>query len=52
MKKEGYDIGEVEISVGTTYEAVGEARGAVTPMRPVSSQMEAVRPNSVVQRSA
>ena len=30
MKKEGYDIGEVEISVGTTYEAVGEALGAGT----------------------
>lgn len=25
MLKEGYDIGEVEITVGTTYEAVGEA---------------------------
>ena len=30
MKKEGYDIGEVEISVGTTYEAVGEALSAGT----------------------
>ena len=30
MKKEGYDIGEVEISVGTTYEAVGEALVAGT----------------------
>ena len=24
LAKEGYDVGEVEISVGTTYEAVGE----------------------------
>ena len=30
MLKEGYDIGEVEISVGTTYEAVGEALSAGT----------------------
>lgn len=30
MLKEGYDIGEVEITVGTTYEAVGEALVAGT----------------------
>lgn len=30
MQKEGYDIGEVEITVGTTYEAVGEALVAGT----------------------
>jgi len=30
MLKQGYDIGTVNISVGTTYEAVGEALGAGT----------------------
>ena len=30
MLKQGYDIGEVVINVGTTYEAVGEALGAGT----------------------
>ena len=30
MKNQGYDIGSVEISVGTTYEAAGEALGAGT----------------------
>ena len=30
MLEEGYDIGEVEITVGTTYEAVGEALVADT----------------------
>ena len=30
MLEEGYDIGEVEITVGTTYEAVGEALVAGT----------------------
>jgi len=30
MLKQGYDVGTVNISVGTTYEAVGEALGAGT----------------------
>ena len=30
LAKEGYDVGEVEISVGTTYEAVGEGLEAGT----------------------
>ena len=30
MKNQGYDVGEVEISVGTSYEAVGEALTAGT----------------------
>jgi phosphonate transport system substrate-binding protein len=30
MAKLGYDIGEVEISVGTSYEATGEAMSAGT----------------------
>ncbi|MDO4264998.1 MAG: PhnD/SsuA/transferrin family substrate-binding protein [Eubacteriales bacterium] len=30
MKKQGYDIGEVDITVGTNYEAVGEALTAGT----------------------
>lgn len=31
LAKLGYDVGEVEISVGTSYEAVGEALAAGTP---------------------
>ena len=30
LAKEGYDVGEVEITVGTTYEAVGEGLEAGT----------------------
>ena len=30
LSKEGYDIGEVVITVGTSYEAVGEALSAGT----------------------
>ena len=30
LAKEGYDVGEVDITVGTSYEAVGEALSAGT----------------------
>lgn len=32
LAKEGYDVGNVEITVGTSYEAVGESLSAVQPM--------------------
>ncbi|MFR6411357.1 MAG: hypothetical protein ACLUNX_04425 [Angelakisella sp.] len=49
LAKEGYEVGEVEITVGTTYEAVGEGLEAGTidvgliPAAPMFSMTTAPR---------